>query len=145
MPGMIRRTLLVTFIIGSLIWSGTAFSDWEFAHWGATPIEVTKASGNRVQAYDESQYRNKSTFQGSTCKLYMKDYRTSDFVFEVRFCFDSQDHLSSVALYSAADQFPAMDRALRSSFGAPVSEEGGDLRNGSGMTARKETPLRRSA
>lgn len=104
-----------------------ARADWAFTKWGMTLRDTLIASNGQANVLPPQDVKGKSTFKGSTCKANIKDYNISEYHFEVVFCFDSNDRLSSVVLYTSGDEFRAIDRALTATYGAPASQKGGSL------------------
>jgi len=98
----------------------SASAGWEFTEWGMTLDEVLESSDRKIQEYSQEETNSKSTFEGHSCLAYLENYEVGNFDFEVRFCFDSQDTLSSVQLYTDDEKFEELERTLIYQFGAPV-------------------------
>lgn len=108
--------------------SSSAYADWGFTKWGMTLEQVVQASEGRVTRYPSSQVDGESTFVGLTTLARLNGYSVAGFNFpKVNFSFDGSKRLASVELSTGNNQFSALNRALRSNFGVPVSEKGGML------------------
>jgi hypothetical protein len=96
-----------------IIVPATALADWEFTRWGMTADEVEKAS--RYSAIRNGlgygclmQMDGPYTFQGVPFQL-------------IRFCFDDETLLESVALLTRANAYGTVERNLRKTYGPPQS------------------------
>lgn len=105
----------------------SAHADWQFTRWGMTVEEVAASAGGRTLRYSAPQVKAKSTFKGSSCRLYIPDYTIGELSFEAKFCFNAEEKLASIQLDTRPDAFYALSRALASQFGSPVQEERGSM------------------
>lgn len=111
----------------ALAFAGPAHADWEYTKWGMTVDQAIKASGGKAKAYSAAESASKSTFIGQKCLAGYNGHVVAGHSFEVRFCFDQAQKLTSVSLYAPREDFYSIDRDLRSAFGSPVMDSGGSI------------------
>lgn len=105
----------------SVLLSLPSFADWQFTKWGASPREVSDASGRQAQPLTEEIAGSKS--RGNRLALLSMPYRSGQFDFTATFLFTRGTNLSEVDLKLDSESDPyALKRALRQKYGTPTRE-----------------------
>lgn len=112
---------------------------WDYAKWGMTPAQLSKASGGRLQ---ECAGDCPTTFTG-----FKPTHRVDIEVIGLRgfamFAFDSSGRLDwTVLRISGGDSFNPLQRALAGIYGAPIERSGGGFPSATWRDAGKKSSIR---
>lgn len=115
-----RSIVLLLALAGALLQASPAFAWWEYAKWGMTAEQLTRASKGAVRACDQNATACKPLFTDYRPALYALDLQVAGFPAAAQFALDPQGKLNATYIDFRDANFDRLNEALLSVYGQPI-------------------------